>query len=194
MSGIATFEDRKTMIKYYSDFIVKPKFLEIGIFKGDFFDYIVKNCDIHSIDGVDLFTGVTCSGDVDGNNVVHCDIEKCYFDLLEKYRDMPNVNLHKSDSVNFLKQREDNYYDIIYIDGDHSYNGVKNDLFHSLHKVKHGGYIMGHDYEMNYAKAMNSYNFGVKEAVDEFCDKYNQKFVAKAMDGCVSYCIKINKQ
>lgn len=55
------------------------------------------------------------------------------------------------------------------------------------------GYIMGHDYEMNMSKAKTRYNFGVKQAVDEFCNKYNHKILSKAMDGCVSYCIKINK-
>jgi hypothetical protein len=39
----------------------------------------------------------------------------------------------------------------------------------ALHKVKPGGWIMGHDYEMNMQKARNFYTFGVRQAVDEFC-------------------------
>jgi hypothetical protein len=50
---------------------------------------------------------------------------------------------------------------------------------------------MGHDYEMNMKKAMNNYNFGVKQAVDEFCILHNQTIISKALDGCVSYCIHI---
>ena len=52
---------------------------------------------------------------------------------------------------------------------------------------------MGHDYEMNMNKATTIYNFGVKQAVDEFCDNYKQTILSKALDGCVSYCIQINK-
>jgi hypothetical protein len=33
----------------------------------------------------------------------------------------------------------------------------------------------------------------VKEAVDEFCVTYRQNILAKALDGCVSYCMKIIK-
>jgi len=192
-SKIITFENRNDMIKNYCNIISFPKILEIGIFKGEFFDYIVSNCNIESIDGVDLFIGYSSSGDVDGNNPIVYNIEKSYSDLLEKYKGKSNINLYKSDSSTFLENKEDNTYDIIYIDGDHSYEGFKKDLLVSFRKIKNGGYIMGHDYEMNILKAQNIYEFGVKKAVDEFCSIYNQKILAKANDGCVSFCIKINK-
>ena len=114
-------------------------------------------------------------------------------ELLEKYKEIPNIKIYKSNSIHFLQNQEDNTYDIIYIDGDHSYNGVKQDLTNAFSKIKNGGYIMGHDYEMNMNKTKNNYNFGVKEAVDEFCIRYNQTINAKAIDGCVSYSINIKK-
>ena len=50
----------------------------------------------------------------------------------------------------------------IYIDGDHSYKGVKNDLELYYPKVKKNGLILCDDYR----------NFqGVKKAVEEFCKK-----------------------
>jgi cephalosporin hydroxylase len=81
---------------------------------------------------------------------------------------------------------------MIYIDADHSYEGCKRDLNISFKKVKSGGYIMGHDYEMNMNKAQKEYSFGVKQAVDEFCISYNQRICAKGFDGCVSYAIQKN--
>jgi hypothetical protein len=104
-----------------------------------------------------------------------------------------NVKVYKSDSYTFLQSIPDNTYDIIYIDGDHSYEGVKRDITIAFNKIKPNGYIMGHDYEMNMKKAKNYYDFGVKRAVDEFCAQFNQKIVAKAYDGCVSFCIQIQK-
>jgi hypothetical protein len=193
MSLIQKFEDRNIMMKHYCSLITGSRILEIGIFKGEFMEYIINNCNIGSIDGVDIFEGVTCSGDSDGNNVVHYPLDISYLELSEKYKDNMNVKLIKYDSSSYLKSLPDNYYDIIYIDGDHSYNGVKNDLSESFYKIKNGGYIMGHDYEMNMNKAKNVYNFGVKRAVDEFCSIYSQSIIAKAMDGCVSYCIQITK-
>jgi lipopolysaccharide biosynthesis glycosyltransferase len=189
------FETRKDMLKYYCEKLTSPpKILEIGVFKGDFLEYLVQNCKFSSIDAIDLFEGTTCSGDADGNNVVYHNVGKSYLELLEKYKGMPNIKIHKSNSIRFLQNQEDNTYDIMYIDGDHSYNGVKQDLTNAFSKIKNGGYIIGHDYEMNMKKAKNVYNFGVKQAVDEFCTMYNQTIISKALDGCVSYCINIKKK
>ena len=190
---IDMFDTRNSMLQHYCSKISSPKIVEIGVFKGDFLDYLVTNCTVGSIDAVDLFEGVTCSGNADGNNVVYYDVGKSYLELADKYKELPTVKIHKSYSHLFLQNQADNTYDIIYIDGDHSYNGVKQDLTHAYSKIKNGGYIMGHDYEMNMQKALHNYNFGVKRAVDEFCITYNQKILAKALDGCVSYCIQITK-
>jgi len=194
IKNIKEFDTRNNMIVHYASKIKNPKILEIGIFKGEFFDFIFRNCNVGSIDGVDIFEGETCSGDVDGNNVTTCNVGNCFLELSEKYKDHNNVRLIKSDSSAFLKNVEDNFYDIIYIDGDHSYEGVKKDILQAFHKIKNGGYIMGHDYEMNMNKAHNYYNFGVKQAVDGFCRDFGQKIIAKALDGCVSFCIKINNE
>jgi hypothetical protein len=62
-------------------------------------------------------------------------------------------------------QIPDNSLDFVFIDGNHSYEYVKNDLEFWYKKVKNSGYITGDDYE--------NYNFGVKQAVDEFVEKNN---------------------
>jgi virginiamycin A acetyltransferase len=183
------FDTRNEMIRYYSSLITKPRILEIGIFRGEFFDYIVNNCNVGSLDGVDLFEGDCTSGDVNGNYVTSCNLDKSYNDLNDKYKEMNNIKLFKSDSSKYFYDVPDKHYDIIYIDGDHSYDGVKKDLRNAFNKVKDGGYIMGHDYDINAEKGLHLYNFGVMRAVDEFCKEYNQKIIAKGMDGCVSYCI-----
>jgi O-methyltransferase len=188
---IDVFETRNDMLTHFCSTMTNPKLLEIGVFRGDFLEFLVTQCG--SIDAVDLFQGVTCSGNVDGNNVVHYDVGRSYLELLVKYREMSNVRIIQSHSVSFLSAQEDNTYDIIYLDGDHSYNGVKNDLLHAFRKIKNNGYIMGHDYEMNMKKAHNAYSFGVKQAVDEFCLEHGQTILAKALDGCVSYCIRVHK-
>jgi hypothetical protein len=191
--SLTIFDNRQVMIKFYSTLIGNPKVLEVGVFKGEFLDYIYNYCAPSHIDGVDLFEGNMGSGDVDGNNFTFCLLNNVYYELIQKYSNNQNVKLHKSYSDIFLSKCNDNEYDIIYIDADHTYEGVKRDLTHSFKKIKNGGYIMGHDYEMNMNKARKYYDFGVKKAVDEFCLNYNQKIIAKAIDGCVSFCIQINK-
>lgn len=55
--------------------------------------------------------------------------------------------------------------DFIYIDADHSYNGVWNDLCSWYSKVRVGGIIGGHDY-------MHPDFPGVKQAIDEFFRRF----------------------
>lgn len=191
--NINKFKTRDHMLKYYCEQISNPKLLEIGVFKGDFLHYIFTSCSFGSIDAVDLFEGVTYSGDVNGNNIVNCDIGKSYVELTNKYIKEEKIKLFKSDSTAFLKNQKDNKYDIIYIDADHSSQGVKQDLINAYDKIKDEGYIMGHDYAINLKKAKNIHISGVKKGVNEFCKKYNQNISAFAFDGYISFCIKIDK-
>ena len=184
------FPDRVSMIKaLIPDGSIVA---EIGVFKGDFTRQLIKEINPSKLYLFDLFTGVTCSGDQDGNNVVHANMEQSYTDI--KNWHMEQITLCKGDSSIELSKYDDNMFDMIYIDGDHSYEGCKKDLKIALQKIKIGGWIMGHDYEMNMSKAKSSYNFGVKRAVDEFCATYNQTIYAKGLDGCVSYAIHIIKK
>jgi len=75
----------------------------------------------------------------------------------------------------------DNYFDWIYIDGDHSYQAVKQDLTLYYHKVKTGGLITGDDYEWGPGKP-------VKKAVHEFIKDFNVELIEVDQDG--QYIIK----
>lgn len=59
---------------------------------------------------------------------------------------------------------EDGSLDMVFLDADHSEQGVRDDIAAWLPKVKAGGWIAGHDY----ANQEPEYDFsGVKRAVDE---------------------------
>ena len=64
----------------------------------------------------------------------------------------------KGDSVEAAATIADASLDFVFIDGDHSYEGVKRDIEAWMPKVKPGGWLMGHDYPQR---------AGVKRAVDE---------------------------
>jgi hypothetical protein len=182
------FETRNDMICEYC----KPSSIicEIGVFCGEFAQKLLETQPSKLV-LIDPWQGVIGSGDVDGNNYVNYDLEKVYEKLVHVTKNIPFIDLRRGFSDNELQLYPDNYFDFIYIDGDHSYEGCKLDLELSWKKIKPGGIIAGHDYEMNMKKAQNYYNFGVKDAVDEFCAKMNISISAKAMDGCVSYAIQI---
>lgn len=73
------------------------------------------------------------------------------------------LNFYSFDAVKYIK---DNELDFIYIDGDHRYEGVKNDIKNYYSKVKIGGLIAGHDYDKRR-------DFGIVQAVNEFFNKKN---------------------
>jgi predicted O-methyltransferase YrrM len=67
-----------------------------------------------------------------------------------------------------VKDFKNESFDFIYIDGDHTYEGVKKDLNNTFLKVKKNGIFCGDDYGI-----FEDINFNVKKAVDEFCTNNN---------------------
>ena len=168
-------------------------YAEIGVFQGKFSDAITTILQPKQLVLIDLFTGTMGSGDQDGNSFSYVNLDDVYTRLKEYSVRYPALQVLKGDSVSSLATFENDSFDMVYIDGDHSYEGCKRDLEISFEKVRNGGWIMGHDYEMNMNKAHTAYTFGVRQAVDEFCATYRQSIIAKGMDGCVSYGIQLTK-
>ena len=68
------------------------------------------------------------------------------FDSMTK--NYTNVVKLKMDTIESVKQFEDNSIDLIYIDSDHSSDRVKQELEAWLPKIKPDGFISGHDINM----------------------------------------------
>lgn len=81
-------------------------------------------------------------------------------------------NVIKGDSVEVMNTFEDNYFDWVYIDTDHSYELTKKELEVCSRKVKDDGYIALHDYiwydYFNSILDDSDIYFGVVKAVNEF--------------------------
>ena len=66
--------------------------------------------------------------------------------VLARFSALPNVTIRKGFSTDVLASYPDNYFDWVYIDGNHLYDFVRRDVEMSLCKVKSGGIIAGDDY------------------------------------------------
>lgn len=77
----------------------------------------------------------------------------------------------KKMSLDALKDFEDNSLDFVYIDGNHDFRYVADDLYEWTKKVKPGGTIAGHDYF--YCRPREFDNIHVKYVVDAFTKCYN---------------------
>lgn len=189
------FDTRQEMLKALPKGMVMA---ELGVFDGSFAKDILEICQPQKLYLIDLWAGTIMSGNQDGNNVVHRNGGELFREVVKIAKDQydklnySQVEVFRAETEK-IKHFDYNSIDAVYIDADHSYSGCLKDLINSFNTVKNGGYIMGHDYETNFSKTQTDWKFGVKQAVDEFCKEYNQEISAKAMDGQVSYLIKVKK-
>jgi len=160
------------------------EWIELGVFLGEFSKEIYKICSPSKLYLVDLFPNMMTSGDKDGNNIRSLNISLVPNELSNYFND-DNVIVIKSRTTDFIKEliTKNKIVDVVYIDADHSYEAVKQDLNLSYEIVKKGGFICGHDYT-------NHMFPGVVRAVNEFCleKELSIKYITK--DGCPSYCIE----
>jgi hypothetical protein len=73
------------------------------------------------------------------------------------------VQVHRAFSASASEYFDDSYFDWIYVDGNHTYEFVRQDLELYYPKVKAGGFMIGDDYGVK-----GWWNNGVQKAVDEF--------------------------
>jgi hypothetical protein len=134
----------------------KPSIAEIGMFRGEFSKSLIKMYDPGVFYVIDPREGQIDSGD---------------------------------DAVSLRKSREDippKSIDLMYINDDHSYDGVSMDLKLGLALIKSRGFICGRDYEYN------NHVFSVKQTVKEFCVEHGYRIMLFTMDRCVSFAIRIS--
>lgn len=173
------FDTRNDFIKTLNkDLII----CEIGVFKGEFSKFIFDEINPKELHLIDIFEGMMCSGDKDGNNVIWVNLNDEIELIKNVFLNNENVSIHKGFSYDVLKTFNDDYFDMIYIDGDHTYDGVKTDLNISLNKIKPGGLICGHDYSQTKFPE-------VVRAVNEFCFENDLEINYITEDGCPTFGI-----
>lgn len=94
------------------------------------------------------------------------------------------VNVYKGDSSTLMAS-SGALYDLIYIDGDHAFDGVKKDLEAALGKVAPGGILIFNDYIKFDHIGHTSY--GIIENVNELVSRTDWKVCAFAFE-CNMFC------
>lgn len=138
-------------------------FVEIGVWKGGSTSFmgveIVNSNKKIKFDAIDSFNGSKEHGDVSDW------LYKEASENLKPLTDTGIVNLIKGYSLDVVNNYEDNSIDFCFIDASHEYEDVKADIEAWLPKVKIGGILAGHDYDVAWQ--------GVVKAVDEVLGKEN---------------------
>ncbi|MEI8365855.1 MAG: class I SAM-dependent methyltransferase [Parachlamydiaceae bacterium] len=90
-----------------------------------------------------------------------------YEGVCKAFAPYPNVEIVRMKSEDAAMLFPDNYFDYVYINGEHSYNAVMRDLTNYFPKVKVGGYILGDDYGWT----------GIADAVQDFLKAHRKETV-----------------
>jgi hypothetical protein len=116
------------------------------------------------------------------------DFDLTHFLIEKKFRseiDSGQVKLHESDSSLAISKFPDAYFDFIYIDADHTYQGVHRDIQAAKTKIKEDGFLLFNDY--TYWSPGECINYGVVQAVNELCVNENWEMIYFAFGGYM-YC------
>jgi hypothetical protein len=181
--------DRVSLINQIGKEFPHGKGVEVGSFKGEFAKEIL---DVWggNLYMVDVWRGLDKEVYNDASNhSIHTD---AYAEAMKSIAGKEDrATMIRCDSVNGSSLFADESLDFVYIDANHAYDFVVEDIALWFPKVKKGGYLCGHDYiDMNWYSDPNFLDngkdkhiyaangfyfgvFGVNPAVDEFCKQNN---------------------
>ena len=156
--------------------------VEIGVAYGYHADFICTNLPNIKYVGVDPYLAGYDNEDIFCNDVQKLFQEPQAQIAMDRLFSVVSSNLEKfSGRARLIREKswlgadlfEDGSLDIVYIDGDHTYEAVVKDLAAWYPKVKKGGIICGDDIGWP----------GVKKAVDEFFIRLNKEYQIISKNG-----------
>jgi len=158
IEGFFNFQNIYTdMVRKFDNAI----FAEIGSWKGQSTVYMAEEIEKYEKNikfyAIDTFDGTADEHDKDVD-VINKTLYDTYLKNISPVKDY--IITIKGNSTEVYTQFENESIDFLFIDGDHTYKGVRADLLNWFPKVKKGGIIAGHDYAEP--------SCGVKMAVDSY--------------------------
>ena len=180
---------RTSLIKEIGSEFPNGKGVEVGTFKGEFSKEIMEAWS-GKLFMVDVWSELDSSEYLDSSNHKNFERGAIYgaaIDSIAGYES--RAIMVRANSETASDMFADESLDFVYIDANHAYDYVVQDIDLWYPKVKKGGYLCGHDYiDMNWSEDPNFAEngkdkhiysgsgfyhgvFGVNPAVDEFCEK-----------------------
>ena len=146
------------------------QFLQIGTYTGDASVWLKENILTHPtsyLTDVDTWEG--------SDEAIHKEfnwqsVEETYDNKLFDYK---NVIKHKGRSLSFLSSARLEYYDFIYIDGDHTEAGTYLDATLAWPRLKRGGIMAFDDYYWQHESGRE--DMRPAPAIDRFIQEYNNQ-------------------
>ncbi len=149
--------------------------VEVGVFQGEFSELLLKTWESSKLTSVDPWKEFPTEDYVDTCNCSQDQHESNYSCTAARLEPFGlRSHILRTTSVDASSQFETGSLDFVYLDAQHHYEAVRDDidLWHS--KVRSGGVIGGHDYLDG---RLPSGLYGVKRAVTEFTTAHGYEVV-----------------
>ena len=147
------------LCKFVKAYCPCDKAVEVGVYGGEatviFADYFKQ------VIAVDPWISGYDDADIASNA---CDLNLVYESYLQRIKDKPNITTIRQKSLDALAEVPDKSIDFVYIDGNHQHEMALQDIQGWLPKVKTGGIMSGHDYNMESVNKAVSKVLSGKEA------------------------------
>lgn len=144
--------------------------VEVGTCDGNFSYELLKNTSCKKLYCVDPYKHYTNNEYPDGiNDLTQEEFDTLYEKTKEKLSEFGDrVEFLRMESIEASKMFENESLDFVYIDGNHEYSYVLNDIIHWYPTVKKGGFLCGDD--------IHSTNLGEHDASGNVRRVWNNKF------------------
>jgi len=131
-------------------------FVEIGLWQGSIIEYMNKALSIKEYWGVDSWKFFPSNDNKTlvtfYNTITKKQWEELSFIAYQKMIKFAAVKIIRLESVMAAKLFPDNYFDMVFIDANHDYEHVCNDITVWFPKIKKGGLISGDDLDRSQVK------------------------------------------
>lgn len=144
------------------------KVCEIGVKEGSHFKHTFLRPQIIKCVAIDIWKDTGTKSQNDDLNK-QTELDDFYQRMIDLSKTDPRVQVIREFSDVAAQQFEDNFFDFVYIDADHTKVAVEKDIMAWWPKVRSGGVLAGHDYvEIVLDCGEEKVEFGVIPAVNEF--------------------------
>jgi hypothetical protein len=174
------FATRYDMVRELAaDLPSNPSVCEVGVALGDFSENLMRSLNPSRFVAVDWFR-VHEDELVWGRPADEVFKGKTHGQFYrDRFAGKP-VEIHEGDSAPTLSALEDETFDLIYLDGDHSYESVKADAQAALRKIKPSGILIFNDYIM--IDTFRRDDYGVVPVVNQICADTDWRIIGLALE------------
>ena len=156
---------------------------EIGVARGDFSRRIIDLLEPTKFDAFDVFRLHEAGffwGKHASEHFNNLSQREFYERRFETEINSGRIEIFEGDGATKMTERPNAYYDVIYIDGNHSYKGVLRDAVASAPKLRQDGILVFNDYVLR--DSFTGDIFGVVPVVNEFCVERGWKIIYFALE------------